>query len=369
MIKIIEDKSSSYSPRTYANAKSAQLTVAFAEDFTTAGEKCTHKAAGDAYVSIALMEAPIIAARALYKALRDKDVKVLNVAGNGIYTLNKFGWTQEKLNAHIFQILSKVTEHWKLDKVVSGGQTGVDMAGVIAAHALGIDAQALLPKGFIQRGTDKQDVPKSEQLIMYQVIEGVAKINEQKDVLLSSLDVPPSRKESSENQGKFTFFFSPSSPFSNWNKTKFFVDNHEFFCNEQYMMWRKAMLFSDGATASKILSAQSQSECKALGRQVANFDNSIWIDHRENIVLDGARAQFKQNPHKKEALLKTAGTILVEASPYDDIWGIKMGVGHPDIMDPTKWKGLNLLGKVLTQLRDEFLLELKSGPAKSNRMS
>jgi predicted NAD-dependent protein-ADP-ribosyltransferase YbiA (DUF1768 family) len=42
---------------------------------------------------------------------------------------------------------------------------------------------------------------------------------------------------------------------------------------------------------------------------------------------------------------------FVEASPYDKVWGVRMYESNPDIDDETKWKGLNLLGKVLDETR------------------
>jgi len=58
-----------------------------------------------------------------------------------------------------------------------------------------------------------------------------------------------------------------------------------------------------------------------------------------------------------DKLLETKGTTIVEASPYDTIWGIGMAEDHPDVMDEAKWKGENLLGKALTELRDELIEE------------
>lgn len=175
-IEIVEHSSASYSPRTYANAKGADLTVAFAVDFSTAGEKLTHKAAGDRYIGIALALEPIQAARQLYRALRAQDAHTVNVAGNGIYTLAQHGWSQQRINRYVYEVLAKVHEHWPLKHVRSGGQTGVDMAGVTAAHALGIDALALLPKGFVQRAADKVDRQMPAADIREQVLAGAAEL-------------------------------------------------------------------------------------------------------------------------------------------------------------------------------------------------
>lgn len=178
MLTINEHKSPSYAPRTYHNAASADITVAFAIDFNTAGEKVTHKAAGDKYIGISLNEEPIVAARRLYKAMRDNNARVLNVAGNGIYTLSKKGWSQDRLDQHLMTIVGKVFEFWPIEKIISGGQTGVDISGIIVAQTLGIDAVATLPKGFIQRGTNKVDVTQTKADIVKQIEMGVAKLND-----------------------------------------------------------------------------------------------------------------------------------------------------------------------------------------------
>lgn len=150
-MKLTAHKSPAYPPRTQHNAQSADLTVAFAEDFASAGEKLTHKAAGDRYVSIALKTDPTQAARELYVACRKHQTRVLNVAGNGIYTLREYDWTQESLNLWVFQVMSLVHKHWPLKRVISGGQTGVDWAGGVAAEVLGIPGEMTFPKDFLQR--------------------------------------------------------------------------------------------------------------------------------------------------------------------------------------------------------------------------
>jgi ribA/ribD-fused uncharacterized protein len=155
--------------------------------------------------------------------------------------------------------------------------------------------------------------------------------------------------------GPFTFFFTEASPFSQWYRCRFEADGRVFNCMEQYMMLGKARLFEDAETAEKIMAADHPRQHKALGRKVTPFDDKVWRRERENIVLAGNRAKFTQNEELRALLLATAGTTLVEASPYDRIWGIGLGANDPRAQDPAQWRGQNLLGKLLTQLREELI--------------
>ena len=153
----------------------------------------------------------------------------------------------------------------------------------------------------------------------------------------------------------FTFFFTEASPFSQWYRCAFREGDIAFNCAEQYMMHGKALLFGDAATAEKILAAVHPRQHKALGRKVTPFDDVVWRRERERIVAAGSRAKFTQNPVLLEQLLATRGTTLVEASPYDRIWGIGLSATDPRAQDPAQWRGQNLLGAILTRLRDELL--------------
>ena len=153
----------------------------------------------------------------------------------------------------------------------------------------------------------------------------------------------------------FTFFFTEASPFSQWYRCRFVVGEKTFNCAEQYMMHGKALLFSDPDAASKILAADHPRDHKALGRKVKGFDDAAWKREREAIVLAGNRAKFTQNKELLEQLLATKGTTLVEASPYDRIWGIGLAATDPRAQDANQWRGQNLLGKILTRLREELL--------------
>lgn len=153
----------------------------------------------------------------------------------------------------------------------------------------------------------------------------------------------------------FTFFWRPDSPFSQWHARPFEVGGVTFACAEQFMMYGKATLFVDDEVATRILAAADPRAHKALGRKVRRFDDAVWKRERERIVYDGNHAKFTQHADLLDLLIATRGTELVEASPMDRIWGIGLGAEHPDAIDRTKWRGANLLGRVLTRLRDDLI--------------
>jgi hypothetical protein len=163
------------------------------------------------------------------------------------------------------------------------------------------------------------------------------------------------------NKGKtFVLFFGPTRTngvCSNWYKSKFTVDNLEFSCVEQYMMYKKAELFGDRIMMGNILHDDEPRNMKRYGRLVQHFNPAIWNAHKFDIVYDGVKAKFEQNEELKAWLKSAKCDYFVECSPYDGIWGIKMGVDDPNCMVPEKWNGQNLLGKVLDKVRAELIAD------------
>ncbi|MDI2091840.1 NADAR family protein [Commensalibacter oyaizuii] len=154
----------------------------------------------------------------------------------------------------------------------------------------------------------------------------------------------------------FTFFWEHKvdaayPEYSQFYPSSFWLEDIEFNCTEQWMHWRKAIAFGDEAVAQKILKAKSPFEQKKLGRQVANFNANIWEVVAQDIVFRGNIAKFSQNEKLLEKLAQSKGTLVVEASPYDAIWGIGLAANDPRAMDKTQWQGKNLLGYILTEVR------------------
>ncbi len=103
------------------------------------------------------------------------------------------------------------------------------------------------------------------------------------------------------------------------------------------------------------MESESPREQKAIGRGVRGFRAEEWEAVAKDYVYFGNWAKFSQNPPLLKLLLDTtASTTLVEASPYDTIWGIGLGEEDPRARERATWRGTNWLGEVLTRVRDDL---------------
>jgi len=141
---------------------------------------------------------------------------------------------------------------------------------------------------------------------------------------------------------------------SQWFDAPFILDEVVYFTAEHYMMAKKARLFKNHELASEIIQSSHPKKANALGRKVTGFDNAVWNQHRFDIVVSANIAKFFQNEVLAEFLLGTGNRILVEASPVDKIWGIGLSGDDTEASNPLKWKGLNLLGFALMEVRDRL---------------
>jgi len=155
----------------------------------------------------------------------------------------------------------------------------------------------------------------------------------------------------------FVFFYYGDDIYSNFYLCNFSMAGVDFFCSEQAFMWLKAMHFKDYKTAAKIAAVEPIKRnapfvCKMLGREVSPYNDQVWAGERFATMCDVLSAKFEQNPELMAQLKATGKRVLVEASPTDTLWGIGMDIDHPDHMDQTCWRGLNMLGDALMRVRD-----------------
>lgn len=142
--------------------------------------------------------------------------------------------------------------------------------------------------------------------------------------------------------------------FSQWWISPFVVNEVVYKTAEHWMMAKKAELFNDLEMLEAIIAVKSPAEAKALGRNVKNFDATVWDEKRYEIVVEGNFHKFSQNEELKDFLLNTGSRTLVEASPVDKIWGIGLSADDVKAENPLRWNGLNLLGFALMEVRDQL---------------
>jgi ribA/ribD-fused uncharacterized protein len=128
---------------------------------------------------------------------------------------------------------------------------------------------------------------------------------------------------------------------------------------EHFMHYQKAVLFGDAKRAKAILATPTPNKAKKIGGKVEGFNEELWAKQRRKIVLNGLAFKFSY-PDLAKKLIATGDRELVEASPYDRIWGI--GFSEEKAMANRKDWGENLLGKCLMAIRSNLINEGEPGP-------
>jgi ribA/ribD-fused uncharacterized protein len=144
------------------------------------------------------------------------------------------------------------------------------------------------------------------------------------------------------------------SCFSQWFPAAFTVAGTTYATAEHWMMAEKARLFGNDDICRRIIAARHPDEAKKLGRQVTGFDPQVWDEQKYDLVKAGNYHKFSQHPPLQAYLLTTVDRVLVEASPVDTIWGIGLAADSPDAASPARWRGPNLLGFALMEVRDQL---------------
>ncbi len=151
------------------------------------------------------------------------------------------------------------------------------------------------------------------------------------------------------------YFYSTKEVFSNWHSNPAqFVDpitGLTFENTEQYFMWAKAKFFGDEAITAEAIATPDPRAVKALGRKVRKYNDKAWECVRLGYMTYGNLLKYQQNPAFATTLTTTGTRIIVEASPYDQIWGVGLSETDPLILDEKTWKGRNLLGVTLMTVR------------------
>lgn len=148
------------------------------------------------------------------------------------------------------------------------------------------------------------------------------------------------------------YFWGDKDPFSNFFHSPFVYKGYQLLFSEQAFMLEKALLF-DKSKVAAIVNAKTPKEAKAQGRKVRNYNDQIWSAKRYNIMVNVLKEKFR-SPEMRQILLNTGDKTLVEGSPFDKIWGVGIANNDDRILNEANWRGKNLLGKALEEVRDYY---------------
>jgi len=176
--EFVEITQDGYPARTAVNIAESDCTIIFAIDSNTPGEKLTAKI-------IKSQKKPSLVIKLNDKLDNLEEIKknvaefisnlnkklIVNIAGNSINRFPKkifadpakHGISQDMINEFVTLALKDSREY--IAKIQSGGQTGVDQAGIIAGIQLGIPTKVNAPKNWLFRDRNGNDIASREKFI------------------------------------------------------------------------------------------------------------------------------------------------------------------------------------------------------------
>lgn len=131
----------------------------------------------------------------------------------------------------------------------------------------------------------------------------------------------------------------------------FDVNGVTFPTMTHYMVYSKAKLFKDNATADRVLATADVETVKLLENGISGYNENIWVQNRETILYNGLKEKFSQDLILRGKLLATGMEQIGKTGLNDRIWGINLDAKDGKRLNKTNWRGMNLLGKNLMKLR------------------
>lgn len=167
----ILESSGDYPQRTKENAQWSDITLDLTETNKGSGgaNELTKRVAGNKYVHFQLHDSGETSSDpdAIFASIKEAglpttDIK-LNIAGSEIGRLKH---TQEEYNNEVERLIKGLLDLGvTISEIRSGGQTGIDEAGIIAAQKLGIKWSVNAPNGFKFRTEDGTDISDKDKFI------------------------------------------------------------------------------------------------------------------------------------------------------------------------------------------------------------
>lgn len=142
-----------------------------------------------------------------------------------------------------------------------------------------------------------------------------------------------------------------------WYPCSFFLDGYKFWCVEQYLQYRKAVMFNDDYRADKLLYAKEREDIIKYSKGTVNYVDKVWNARRHINLYKANYAKFSQNQKLKDLLLATEDICLAKCGKTDKVWGTGLNYGDTRLYNLSRWEGLNLHGFALMEVRDALKKE------------
>jgi len=144
---------------------------------------------------------------------------------------------------------------------------------------------------------------------------------------------------------------------NSWYEAPFYAEGRRFWCAEQYVLYKKSLMFADEYHANKIAESKEKTEIIKYAKDIKGYVDKVWNARRVAVVYRANLYKFRQNLELKQALLETGETPIALLGKTDKIWGIGLNKDDTRIYNMSKWDGLNLLGFALMEVRDTLKSE------------
>ena len=149
-------------------------------------------------------------------------------------------------------------------------------------------------------------------------------------------------------------FYGANSFLSNFYTCSFSEGSQVFNSAEKYFQYRKALFFNDDTTAKQILRCSTPGKASALSHSIADYDEETFETVARQFMYKACAMKFNQNPKLAEQLKNTKG-ILIEANAKETFFSCGLKITDPHIEDQHLWKGKNVLGDILCEIRETLL--------------
>lgn len=159
---------------------------------------------------------------------------------------------------------------------------------------------------------------------------------------------------------RIIFFHKPEEEngfLSNLYPSEFRYMDMQFENAEQYLTYMKAHICGDEEMEEKVMQGEEPRLIRRMRRrmdQENEISQKLWPEIRQEVARWGVRQKFLQNQALQEELLATNYALLAEASDANEVWAIGLPMEEYKKYKPGNWKGQNLMGKVLMDVRREL---------------